>query len=107
MIIYKGKGIFVLFAAILGLLAGVLANHKLSPGWMAILMFGVATVVNLLLTKFFVRDDARKLYDEKTGKRVVIHNNASFFFIPNRFWTFIFLVAGILLSLLAFRGAFD
>lgn len=107
MIIYKGRGILVLFAALEGLLTGVLFTHRLSQVLMALCMFGVAALANFLLTKFFVRDDARKLYDEKTGKRVVIHNNASFFFIPNRFWMFIFLVAGILLSLLAFRGAFD
>lgn len=107
MIIYKGRGILVLFAALAGLLTGVLFTHRLSQGFMALCMFGVATVANYLLTRYFVHDETRELLDAKTGETVVLKNSATFFFILNRYWTYIFLVSGVILSLLAFKGVFE
>ena len=64
-------------------------------------MLGIlAAAVNYLLTKNFVSDQVRYMIDEETGQRIALRDRSSFMFIPNRYWTWIYAIGFILVSVL-------
>ena len=60
----------------------------------------LAAAVNYLLTKKFVSDQVRYMTDEETGQRIALRDRSSFMFIPNRYWTWIYAIGFILVSVL-------
>lgn len=65
-------------------------------------MLGILTAaVNYLLTKKkIVSDQVRYMIDEETGRRIALRDRSSFMFIPNRYWTWIYVIGFILVSVL-------
>lgn len=64
-------------------------------------MLGIlAVAVNYLLAKKFVSDQVRYMIDEETGQCIAFHDRSSFMFIPNRYWTWIYAIGFILVSVL-------
>ena len=109
MIVWRGKGLLVPLAFIIG---AFLANVIYSVLHLNInekndsIIFGCvwgifATGINYLLTKKFVSDQVRYMIDEATGQRIAFRDRSSFMFIPNRYWTWIFATTCILVSLVA------
>ena len=106
MIVWRGKGLLVPLALMIG---GALANmiysflhlnvNKSTDSIILGCMLGIlAAAVNYLLTKKFVSDQVRYLIDEETGQRIAFRDRSSFMFIPNRYWTWIFAIGFILVS---------
>ena len=109
MIVWRGKGLLVPLAFIIG---AFLMNFVYSLLHLDInkrtdsIIFGCiwglfSAVVNYLLTKKYVSDQVRYMIDEATGQRIAFRDRSSFMFIPNRYWTWIFATTCILVSLVA------
>lgn len=50
--------------------------------------------------KKIVSDQVRYMIDEETGRRIALRDRSSFMFIPNRYWTWIYVIGFILVSVL-------
>ena len=109
MIFWRGKGLLVPLAFIIGAL---LMNFVYSLLHLDInkrtdsIIFGCvwglfSAVVNYLLTKKYVSDQVRYMIDEETGQRIALRDRSSFMFIPNRYWTWIFAIGFTLVSFLS------
>ena len=108
MIVWRGKGLLVPLALMIG---GALANmiysflhlnvNKSTDSIILGCKLGIlAAAVNYLLTKKFVSDQVRYMTDEETGQRIALRDRSSFMFIPNRYWTWIYAIGFILVSVL-------
>jgi hypothetical protein len=95
MIIWSGWGFVVLLIGIAGFGAGIglLPNQEL-------LAVALGTLLAAGGTYGFARLLARKpdclLIDPATNQKVILLRGDSLFFIPVRFWTWIFVVFGVL-----------
>ena len=109
MIVWRGKGLLVPLAFILG---GTLTNiifmalhlnvtNRTDSIILGCMMGIFSAAINYLLTKKFVSDQVRYMIDEETGQRIALRDRSSFMFIPNRYWTWIFAVTCILVSFVA------
>ena len=109
MIVWRGKGLLVPLAFILG---GTLTNiifmalhlnvsNRTDSIILGCMMGIFSADINYLLTKKFVSDQVRYMIDEETGQRIAFRDRSSFMFIPNRYWTWIFAVTCILVSFVA------
>ena len=109
MIVWRGKGLLVPLAFILG---GALTNiifmalhlnvtNRTDSIILGCMMGIFSAGINYLLTKKFVSDQVRYMIDEATGQRIAFRDRSSFMFIPNRYWTWIFATTCILVSLVA------
>jgi hypothetical protein len=97
-IFYSGWGILTVPAVCLGVLAGgALGKYIPMPYTMPAGML-VAAFFNAVFA-YWADDPAnqREVIDVKTGKKMILRRRASFFFIPIRYWTYIFVAAAILL----------
>lgn len=107
MIIWRGKGLLVVLALILGgMINGILfnilkVNTLHNPGFIfnGILCTIFIAMINYFFTKKFISDSIRTLVDEKTGERVQINDSSALFFIRNKYWTWIILVIGVGLTI--------
>lgn len=107
MIIWKGKGLLVILALILGLIINsVFSNifylntqYKFGFILYGIIITLLVAFINYILTKKFISSEVRIFIDEETGERIQVKDGSSFFFIPNKYWTFIILVLGILFTI--------
>lgn len=99
MIIWSGWGILIALIAGASLVGGAFADKALGAG--ALKGFGiplaafVAAALTYALARWLAKDEGRVLVDPKTGEQVVLRRGDSFFFIPVRFWTYVFLVMGV------------
>lgn len=104
MIIWRGKGTLVILSLVIGIgITNVFLGNfigNLSDRTYSVLETLVSTVLisgsNYLLTKKFVSDKVQFLVDEETGERVHLKDSSSLFFIPNKYWTWIILVIGLI-----------
>jgi hypothetical protein len=99
MIFYSGRGILTVPALFLGVVAAVILGKYIPMG-------PYDRSVGLLFAAFFNAafaywaDDpakGREVVDVKTGRKMILRRRASFFFIPMRYWTYIFVAGAILL----------
>ena len=110
MIVWRGKGLLVVLALFIGGAVSNLAIYVLQfnatnrvHGFLMGIMFSLFTAAtNYLLTKKFVSDEVRYLIDEETGQRIAYRDSSSFMFIPNRYWTWIFLGLSLIPLLVSF-----
>ncbi len=103
MIIWSGWGILAPLYAVIGMVVGVGSTSALGipAPWDGAIGFTLAGAVAAAATFFTARKlDAREgrvLLDERTGERVLLKPSAgSFFFIPMRYWTYIFGAVGLI-----------
>ena len=109
MIVWRGKGLLVPLAFIIGaFLANVIYSvlhlniNEKNDSIIFGCVWGIFSAgINYLLTKKFVSDQVRYMIDEATGQRIAFRDRSSFMFIPNRYWTWIFATTCILVSLVA------
>ncbi|MED1107708.1 hypothetical protein [Bacillus paramycoides] len=107
MLIWRGKGLLVVLALILGgfisgIFSSILKVDTLhNPGFIlnGILCTIFIAMSNYFFTKKFISDSVRTLVDEKTGERIQIRDNSALFFIRNKYWTWIILVLGVGLTI--------
>ena len=107
LIIWKGKGLLVILALILGLIINSVFSNIFSLNTqykLGFILYGIiitllVALINYILTKKFVSTEVRTFIDEETGERIQVKDGSSFFFIPNKYWTFIILVLGILFTI--------
>jgi hypothetical protein len=117
MIIWRGKGILVLFIAILGLLVGapiaMLAQSIGIPGVTQATspIYGmsagmlVAAVGNFYFARWLGDPaKARTLVDPKTNQTFVFRDQSSLMFIPVRYWTYILVALALLSFVLVMSG---
>ncbi|MDC2865105.1 hypothetical protein [Bacillus sp. BP-3] len=105
MIIWRGKGMLVALAFILGFMINAIlfsflqVNMEDKAGFILQGIFSTISIamINYFFTKKFISDDVRIFVDEKTGERVQIKDKSSLFFIPNKYWTWIILVLGVVI----------
>lgn len=105
MIVWRGKGLVVLLAAIVFWLMQMTVDAMNRPGayansmWAPILAGLIAAVPLWFLGRKFNSDEPRVLVDQKTGKKIVLKESHDFFFIPVEYWAFITLAVGIFIGL--------
>ncbi|MGX7265019.1 hypothetical protein [Enterococcus crotali] len=107
MIIWQGKGGLVFLSLILGAMVTtvIFGFLPIDTGYKAgyilegVVMTVVVAVVNHLFTKKFISDNVKIFIDEETGERIQVKDRSSLFFIPNKYWTWIILVFGIILTI--------
>lgn len=110
MIIWRGKGAFVFLSLILGVLITNLAlsflpSDPLADGYkMWYILKGIITTViialiNYLFTKKFISEEIKVYIDEKTGERIQVKDGSHLFFIPNKYWTWIILIFGVIITI--------
>lgn len=99
---WQGLGSFafvVLF--ITGGIAAVILHFTLGPGEdsqqriLALALLLAAPLVFLFAKRIDARP-SRTLVDKETGQDVVLRERHTFFFIPLRYWTVIYLVGGLI-----------
>jgi len=110
MIIWRGKGVTTFISLILAALLVLFLTETLAPSVFnetnaamdavqGTLVFGVAALFNFVTTfKIrFLRDaESRRYIDPETNEEIIIKNESSLFFIKRKYWTYIFLILGIL-----------
>ena len=107
MIIWRGKGGLVFLSVVIGALLTnlVFSFLPIDTGYKAryilegIVMTCVVALINYLFTKKFISNKIRVFVDEGTGERVQVKDRSSLFFIPNKYWTFIILIFGIIITI--------
>ena len=106
MIIWNGKGLLVIAAAIFGSLAvstifGLLhidTSQKVMYILQGLLMTALSAFFNYLFTRYFISNKVKNYIDEDTGERIQIRDGSSLFFIPNRYWTWIIAIGGSVIT---------
>lgn len=107
MIIWRGKGGLVFLSAIIGgMVTSLLFSFlPIDTGYKAgyilegMTMTAIIAVTNYLFTKKFVSEKIKTFIDEETGERIQIKDGSSLFFIPNKYWTWIILIFGIIITI--------
>ncbi|MHC5267703.1 hypothetical protein ACYSNO_00745 [Enterococcus sp. LJL98] len=123
-IIYKGKGILVFFSLIVSLLTLMLVQPTLieSNQYFLSLALLISGIYNFMFTLLFLKKDERQLSEEKfqaillnrklkfpnrkfntfTIKmmRIIWNPKSSFFFIDNATWTYIYVIASMVVFVL-------
>jgi len=107
MIIWRGKGLLVFLSMLIGgSTGGTMVNLVLKDGitststryLYAFIMMIFTAGANYVITKLFVPNQEQVVVDEETGEKVTYRNRSSLFFIPNRYWTWIFVAFWILFA---------
>ncbi len=107
MIIWRGKGLLVLLAIFLGatvtsvIFAFIPVNTGYKSGYLlqGVLMTLIVAVINLIFTKHFISQEIKVYIDEETGDRILIKDGSHLFFIPNRYWTWIIIIFGVIITI--------
>ena len=102
MIVWSGWGFVVVVVGFIGLFFGIALFHE---SWWAVasgLLFAAGG--NFGLARLLARRSDRVLLDPATQQQVVRRHRDSLFFIPVRFWSAIYLVAGLVLVGVALGG---
>ncbi|GFH43336.1 hypothetical protein Hs30E_18870 [Lactococcus hodotermopsidis] len=122
-IIYKGKGRWVVVAFVISFFTVLLNQNNLPTGnqYFAPVILFSAALLNLIFTHLFVKNEVELTDDEfqtilmqqkerfpkrKYGKltlkfiRISLSNYSSLFFVRNKNWTSIFLILAIILFVL-------
>lgn len=102
MVVWQGLGSFafvVLFVT--GGIAAVILHFAFGPGEdgeQRILALGLLLAAPLvyLFAKRIEARPTRTLIDKETGQEVVLRERHTFFFIPLRYWSVIYLVGGLI-----------
>jgi len=106
MIIWSGWGIATALIGVLGLVFAVVVPEKLTGSkdflkhhtWVWMLAMSLAALVNFGFYKLFLaKEKSRIVIDKQTGQEIHLRKNHSLFFIPVKWWSFIFIALGILL----------
>jgi nitrate reductase gamma subunit len=105
MIIWKGWGILVALIGFGSLVVteGVVESATQDTtfyqthGWVQALAITIAAALVYLLARRLDRQPGRVLLDPSTGQDVILKTNHSLFFVPVRFWPYIFIGVGVLM----------
>ena len=102
MIIWSGWGILVILFGIIGMVVGVIVGGVVGavPGGLV----GGAAAGGLCMVVARALDKPDIIMDPQTGQQQVHMKSNSFFFIPMRFFTYIFPVVGLCFGLLVLTG---
>lgn len=106
MIIWRGKGLLVIASVIIAAvittsffpLLNLDMTYKTPYRIQGLTTTLLAALLNYLLTKKFISTKVRVFIDEETGERIPIKDGSHLFFIPNRYWTWIIVIIGLLLT---------
>jgi hypothetical protein len=107
MIVWTGAGIVTVVIGILGFIiaiylpdsiAGTKDYHEAHP-WVWLIGMGIAAALNYGLFKLTAQQKVQVVYDKDTGKELHLRKSHSLFFIPIKWWTFIFIFFGMLFGL--------
>jgi len=117
MIVWRGKGILVLFIAVLGLVVGtaiaMLAQSIGIPGVTQVTspIYGisagmlVAAVGNFYFARWLADPTkVRTLVDPETNRTFIFRDRSSLMFIPVRYWTYVLIALAILSFALVVSG---
>lgn len=104
-IIYKRWGILVLFSGIIafGILKFVLTTQGSNINDHMHYFFFFAALLNFLTSRFLLSNEYEKDIVNPKGRMVKVNNYSSLFYIRNKYWTFIYLIAGIAFLLFSKR----
>lgn len=105
-IVWRGKGPLVFLSIFLGSFLVVQIfdflpiDTSYRPGFIlqGIIVTGAIAFINYSFTKKFISDRVRVFIDEETGEKIPVKDNSSLFFIPNKYWTWLILIGGLLLT---------
>jgi hypothetical protein len=64
-------------------------------GWFKLLAFWIAAAVVYRVAAMLDRQPGRTMIDKATGEEVVLKNRHTLFFIPIRFWHYVYLGLGV------------
>lgn len=97
MIFWRGKGFITILCLALGVF--LVSVFKIRDKNMELgLMLSLAALFNFISLRIpFLMDPQREMVIKEDGTRVYLDFGGHFMFIPRKFWTFIFLVIGIIL----------
>lgn len=110
-IIWRGWGILLPLAAMIGGLLGMLVfglveqfvPHQMLP---AIVMLG-ATLAAFQTVRWLERSDkGRELLDEKTGETILLKRGDSIFFIKVRYWAYILSILTLIMFVVCLSNVF-
>lgn len=110
MIIWSGWGVLVVVTFVGGMICGVMLTGLAASISPAILSFGpglgllFAALFNFLIGKLLYRGNDQILVDPRTGASYSRRPNHSLFFIPFRFFTWVFLVIGLVVFAMGFAA---
>ena len=96
MIIWSGWGILVFVIAVIGLIVGFAVVP--SESWAFAAGALVAAAGNFGFTQLLDRRKERTLIDPQSNQQVILRHGDSLFFIPVRYWTWIFLGLGAVMA---------
>ena len=105
MIVWQGFGFLVLIVAIaaLALMEYVVrtltadAFYYNTHGWPKLVAFWIAAAAIYGIARFFESRPGRVMTDKQTGQQVVLRQAHSLFFVPMKYWTFVFLALGLVI----------
>ncbi len=76
-------------------------NYYQMHGWPKLAALLLAASLTWLLSTILDMKKAKVLIDKETGQEVVLRPNHAFFFIPIRFWPYIYIVLGVVFFFIA------
>jgi len=101
MIVWQGFGFIV---AVIGFGSLVLAEYLTRTfkdqyyyqehGWPKLVAFWLAAGVVWLIARYYDTRPGKVMIEKDTGREIVVRRNHSLFFLPMRYWTYVFLVLG-------------
>ena len=108
-LIWRGWGIVVVPIVFIALILAVISGEALAPlglpgNWSQAIPMGIASILAAALIWFLARSiggrPSKRLVDPASGQQYIIRRDAgSLFFIPTRFWAFIILALGLLMTM--------
>lgn len=89
MIIWRGFGIMVVVLAVIGVMVGSLGSLPLGMLVAAALTYGMHRLIE-------AKQPPRVLVDQQTGQEVILKPKHDLFFVPVKYWSYVFVALGVL-----------
>jgi len=96
MVIWSGRGILSVLVLMVSMFVCVSLFHKENADYMFSISFLVAGLFSWFFGKKWNRSQ-RILKDEETGKRIILKNRHTLFWIPMQYIGYIFIIGGIVI----------
>ena len=103
MIIWQGFGFLV---AVVGIASLVLTEYAVreitknevyyqTHGWPKLVGLWLAAIATFLIARYFDSRPGKVVIEKDTGREIVLRQSHSLFFVPMKYWAYVFLVLGV------------
>lgn len=104
MIIWRGWGILSIVILFVSAIAtefiseAIVGNDQFynTNSMMMPLAFAIGGILNYVISEKFFKSTEKVVIDKETGEEAILRNSHTLFFIPMKYWSFIFIALGVI-----------